>query len=161
MIRPRLVLAAVLLCFGACVWEPSHQQNLPRDEPFDVTGWAQNPGTTIRLEAWNYTTNSYQVITTTTSSSDPNFADPSMYFYEFPDVLLPWQNWQPVNACSGSGMASLRVYEGTKKLTTFNATQKQCIFDEVWNGDHPTNAVLDCGTATPDNQLVLFSPPTC
>ncbi len=152
-----LVAAAV----SGCVWEPSDQDSQSRVTPFDIRGWAQLPNKTITVEAFNFSTNTYDPISaaTTTSSTAPNWLDPSIYHYATPSFTLPSNYWVPPGAgCETGGMLSLRVYEQGNLLSTFDSSEKSCVSTEVWNGAHPVNAAQTCGYG---NTLVLFSPPTC
>ncbi|MBL4689700.1 MAG: hypothetical protein JKY37_34245 [Nannocystaceae bacterium] len=157
-------LLAVCLIVGTgsgCVWEPSDQAYQSRTTPFDIRGWAQGSNKTITVQAFNFSTNGYDVISamTTTSSAAPNWANPSIYHYATPSFTLPSNYWVPPGAgCETVGMASLRVYEQGALLTTFDSTEHNCVTTEVWNGAHPANAAQNCGYG---NTLVLFSPPTC
>lgn len=150
-----------MFAVAGCVLEPTDQSSQSRTAPFDVRGWAQGPGKTITVQAFNLSTNSYDTISamTTTSSTAPNWADPSLYHYATPSVTLPSRYWVPPGAgCEVSGMASLRVYEQGAQLTTFDSAEKNCVTAAVWNGAHPVNAAQSCGYG---NTLVLFSPPAC
>ncbi len=144
-----------------CVTDPSDQSTQSRTVPFDVEGWAQGGGKTITVQAFNFATNSYDTIhaMTTTSSTGPVWANPSLYHYSTPPVTLPSNYWVPPGAgCATGGMASLRVYEQGALLNTFDSAEKSCVTAEVWNGAHPVNAAQTCGYG---NTLVLFSPPAC
>ncbi len=157
----RLLTVCLLAAASACVWEPSDQASQSRTTPFDVRGWAGSPGSTMTVQAFNFNTNSYDVIPamTTTSSTSPNWLNPSIYHYATPSFTLPSNYWIPPGAgCETGGMASLRVYEGGSLLTTFDTAEKNCVSTEVWNGAHPVNAAQTCGYGS---TLVLFSPPTC
>lgn len=157
------LLAVCLLAATAsgCVWEPSDQTSQSRTAPFDIRGWAGGANNNITVEAFNFSTNTYDQITamSTTSSSAPNWLNPSIYHYATPSFTLPSNYWIPPGAgCETGGMASLRVYENGSLLNTFDSTEKNCVSTEVWNGEHPVNAAQDCGYGS---TLVLFSPPTC
>lgn len=156
-----LAICLLAVTASGCVWEPSDQAFQSRTTPFNVQGWAQGPNKTITVHAFNFSTNVYDVIPamTTTSSNGPNWADPSIYPYATPSLVLPPNYWIPPGAgCETGGMASLRVYEQGSLLTTFDGTEKSCVSTEVWNGAHPLSAAQTCGYG---NTLVLFSPPTC
>jgi hypothetical protein len=155
------LLAVFTLGGSGCVWEPVDQSSQSRTAAFDVRGWASAPNRSITVEAFNYNTNNYDPIPTmsTTSSTLVNWSNPSLYHYATPSVTLASNYWIPPGAgCETGGMASLRVYENGNLLNTFDASEKDCVTDEVWNGAHPVNAAQTCGYG---NTLVLFSPPTC
>lgn len=152
----------LFVCAGSgCVWEPSDQASQSRTAPFDIRGWAQGSNNDITVEAFNFATSEYEEIPAmaTTSSTAPNWANPSIFHYATPSFTLPANYWVPPGAgCETTGMASLRVYEEGALLTTFDSTEHDCVATEVWNGAHPVNAAQTCGYG---NTLVLFSYPTC
>lgn len=144
---------------SACVWEPNHQETVSRTAPFDVRGWGQISGSTIEVKALNHATGAYDTIMTTTASTSPNWANPSLFHYSTVPFVLPNTYWVPPGApCNTTGMASLQIYENGSKLVAFDQAQRDCVSNAVWNGAHPVNAGQDCGTSS---QLVLFSPGSC
>lgn len=153
------LLAFVGLAASACVWSPANQSEQRRSQSVPINGYAQTPGATIVVKAFNHDTGVDDTITTVIASSDEMFAEPHLYFWDAGWRVFADKYWAPTAwGCSSSGMLRLRVYDGTTRLKTFNEGQRDCVLDEISDGSHPVAAADECGYA---DQIVIFAPPAC
>lgn len=134
-------LFVAAMAAGGCVIAPK-----PGDlasSPQTVAGFATQPSATIRVSAFNYTTNAYEVIGTTTAGSSPLAPagaycanSPALYYYQT-GVTLNAADW---NHSSTDPTALLQVAQvlsdGSAQVlfATSNPNGLQCVMNNVTPG---------------------------
>jgi hypothetical protein len=127
------VIAPTMLLVGGCVTAPYNHQSECPNNAFTVTGFAQNPGATVQVQAFNDDTSAWEVVATTTASgSGLTFGGNTAYSWSS-SVTLADRHFTPFTP---DAFASLRVREvngSLSYLVTFESDGISCVVDKVFN----------------------------
>jgi len=148
-----LVAAAGL---SACVTAPYNDQWVDPDA-VDFSGYAEEPGATVEIQARNTQTGAWVTITsatTTASTTAFNYGGETLYPWTSPDIdtLFPAQCfWGTGPSCSisaGSAGATFRVREvGGRTFTTFDEGGTTCVINQVTAGTNWFAAAVNCASS--------------
>ncbi len=136
-----LLLGAALL--SSCVTGPNNNDWVD-PSAVDFTGYAQNPGATIEIQALDKITSVWITVSTTTARTSPtNYGGETLYYWSDldTDTLVSgqciWGDGSHPN-CSipaGSASATFRVREvGGNTMVTFEDDGVACVVNEVDSG---------------------------
>jgi hypothetical protein len=166
-VRTTSLLVAVVLSTAAlpgCVTSPNWGDSpSSRRDAIDFTGMASRANAPLRVQAWNYTTSTFDTVRSFTGSATRLATSPDLYGWSTNTVVLPDRYWSP-GGCESSGMANLRVLEvntdgTTSELATFTEAGMDCVNDHLGEGDHPVVAGNAC--RYPEPRIVLTTPVQC
>jgi hypothetical protein len=158
---PTALLGLCLALSGCVIYPAWGDEPLSRDTAIDFSGATANAGISIRIQAWNLSTNAWNTLRTFNASTGKVATSPDLFGWSAPDVVIPNAYWGPGTRCT-PGMANLRVVEvnangSLLEMATFDEAGRDCLFERMNLGEHAINAGNAC--KYPDPRIVLFSQP--
>ncbi len=155
IIQSSLLVTTVALALPACVTNPYNDQwVLPQD--VDFQGYAQNPGATVEIQAFDRWTNTWMTIDTATATTTPTtYGGETLYAWNLYAVdttdtgFCVWGDpaFATCPVPAGSSAAEFRVREvGGRTLTTFEDGGAACVIDSVTAGANWFSAAISCAS---------------
>ena len=148
-------LAIVFSTLGACVYAPSNGDWV-NPSAIDFGGYAQHPGATIQVQAYDQSTSVWRIVTTAVSSTSvTRFGGDELYSWSIDDFnFTAVPNWECYWGYNGycaipasRALAKLRFKEVGSDLgylVTFEADGIQCVVDRVAAGQSWLVAGYNC-----------------
>ena len=156
------MIAMIAGTTASCVIEPIDQTHIAsKSTPVDVVGFASAPNATMRIDALNVQTSTWQQIAMAQSSATPtNNNGTLLYLFSRDNLTIPAQYWKP-GQCGTPHKARLRVREdggSLSPLATFDQAAHDCLFDEIGEGTPWFDAGLSCFSGR-EMELFVGTPP--
>ncbi|NJK33192.1 MAG: hypothetical protein HC927_12745 [Deltaproteobacteria bacterium] len=161
-----MISAAALLCTQSCAISP-HNGELVDWTSLDFSGYALQSSATIEVQAYDYSTETWRVVTTATANAEPTpYAAEELYrwalmdfdFTTVPDAVCYWDHTYDGGPCTfpaGQAEARLRFKEVDSPapyLTTFEEDGIECVLEAVGSGEDWFTAGNMC--RSPDSPVV-------
>lgn len=148
------LLAVVAAALSACVTTPYNDEWVDPND-IDFQGYAENPGSTVEIQARNTQTNAWVTITSATASTTPfNYGGETLYQWSAlnVDTLFPsqcfWGTGASCNIPPGTSSAEFRVREaGGRIFTTFDEGGTVCVINQVTAGTNWFAAAVNCASS--------------
>lgn len=155
------LLTTIAAGLAACVTAPYNDQWV---DPFAVNfnGYAENPGATVEIEAFDTQTNTWVTIQSSTATSTPtNYGGETLYQWSETGVDTSPSGqciWGAGPSCvipTGSASAKFRVHEvGGRRYTTFDEGGTTCVINQVAAGTNWFTAGVNC--ASPETAVLTL-----
>lgn len=155
------LLTTIAAGLAACVTAPYNDQWV---DPFSVnfSGYAENPGATVEIEAFDTQTNTWVTIESSTASSFPtNYGGETLYQWSetgvdtSPSGQCIWGTGAACVISTGTASAKFRVHEvGGRRYTTFDQGGTTCVINQVAAGTNWFTAGVNC--ASPETAVLTL-----
>lgn len=159
------VMALAAVATTGCVTDPSNGEHFHGDTPTLFAGFAGAPGATVEVQVHNKNTDQWEVLSTTTSTSNAtDFGGRNVYHWTTTGTILDFNF--PNTFCRLTAncvpqlgaTASVRVMElgsSVSQMVTFEADGLNCTVDGVNDGEDLFLSAWNCRSPdSPELELV-------